>query len=138
MVWGGYGLATELGGDALVRYARFAVGGVAVHDLLLAPLVVVVGVLLARLVPERVRDLVQGGLVVSGTLAALAAPFVLGYGRRADDPSALPLDYGRGLLVTLAAVWAGVLVLGVFDSDRSGAHLLPAAPLRPAAPGGAR
>jgi hypothetical protein len=37
--------------------------------------------------------------------------FVLG--RRPDVPSALPLDYGTGLLVTLAAVWLGVATVAV-------------------------
>ena len=106
MVWGAVGLVRGLGGAGLEPYGRFALGGVVVHDLLLAPLVVVAGVLLVRVVPAAVRDLVQAGLVVSGTVTVLAVPVLLGYGRQADDPSTLPLDYGRGLLVTLAVVWA--------------------------------
>ncbi|MFC7759887.1 hypothetical protein ACFQY4_19090 [Catellatospora bangladeshensis] len=35
----------------------------------------------------------------------VALPLLLGYGRRPDDPSALPRDYHRGYLVCLAAVW---------------------------------
>jgi putative copper export protein len=40
----------------------------------------------------------------------VALPFVLGRGRIADNPSRQPLDYGRGLLVVLAAIWSVVLV----------------------------
>jgi len=44
--------------------------------------------------------------------------FVLG--RRPDVPSALPLDYGTGLLVTLAAVWLGVAPSRLSGNSREG------------------
>jgi hypothetical protein len=42
---------------------------------------------------------------LSGALIAVALPLVLGLGRTPDEPSALPLNYGRGLLISLAVVW---------------------------------
>lgn len=95
-----------------VNWALFFLGGALAHDLLLAPAVAVLGTL-ARHVPAGVRPPVLGGMVVSGLLTAVALPVVLGLGKRADNPSQLPLDYHRNLLLLLALVWAvvGLLVL---------------------------
>ena len=83
---------------------RFLAGLLVIHDLVLAPLVTAAGLVVARVVPARWRAPVQGGLVVTGMVALFAFPFVRGYGRRPDDPSALPVNYGRGLLIVLAMV----------------------------------
>ena len=78
---------------------RWVVGLTLAHDLVLAPVVLLTGVLVHR------RPWLAGGLLVSGVVALVAFPLVRGYGRRPGDPSALPRDYDRGLLLTLAAVW---------------------------------
>jgi len=41
---------------------------------------------------------------------AIAIPFVIGAGRRPDDPSALPLPYWRGPLVVLGVIWAVAVI----------------------------
>jgi hypothetical protein len=87
------------------------VGLALAHDLVLAPVVLLVGAGVRRVVPAGARPLVAGGLLVSGVLGLVAWPLVRGYGRSAGNPSVLPRDYGRGLLVALAATWAVVLVL---------------------------
>ena len=61
-------------------------------------------------------DLWIVGLVLSGLVTALAWPYVRGYGYRASNPSALPLHYGRNLLIVLAAIWS--LVAAVTISRR--------------------
>lgn len=78
---------------------RWVVGLNLAHDLILSPLVFGVGYVVHR------RRWLAGGLFVSGVVTLVAFPLVRGYGRRPGDPSAFPRDYGRGLLVTLAAVW---------------------------------
>lgn len=78
---------------------RWVVGLTLAHDLVLVPAVLLVGLVVRR------RPWLAGGLLVSGVVALVAFPLVRGYGRRPGDPSALPRDYTRGLLVTLAAVW---------------------------------
>jgi hypothetical protein len=79
------------------------------HVLLLAPMIVLAGLLLGRLVPARPTPYFQAGLILGGVVTWLL-PFVLGYGRTPDLPSALPLNYGRGLLVILALIW---LIIGL-------------------------
>ncbi|MEJ5945755.1 hypothetical protein WDZ17_10680 [Pseudokineococcus basanitobsidens] len=85
-----------------VVLAAFAVG----HDALFAPAVLVVVAVASRLVPDRAVPVVRAALLVSGALALVALPLVLGLGDDPSEPSALPLDYGRNLLVSLAVVWA--------------------------------
>jgi hypothetical protein len=84
---------------------RFAAVSLVVHDAVLVPAVLAVGVLLTRTVPPLLRPYAQVALLVSGAVTVVALPFVIGAGRRPDIPSALPLDYGRGLLWVLAAIW---------------------------------
>ncbi len=86
--------------------AKFVVGGALLHDLLVAPLVIVAGVLLARAVPGRERAVVQGALAVSGIIALFSYPLVRAYGLAANNPTSLPRNYTAGLLVVLGVVWA--------------------------------
>ena len=85
---------------------RFVIGAALVHDLLLAPVVVLVGRGIATVVPSRARGPVQAALMVSAVVAVFSVPFVRGYGRGATNPSLLPRNYGHGLAVVLVAVWA--------------------------------
>ncbi|MGH9165786.1 MAG: hypothetical protein ACRDZW_09780 [Acidimicrobiales bacterium] len=74
------------------------------HDLILLPVVFLVGYMVARVVPDRVRAPIQAGLISTGFVVLYAFPFVRGYGRKADNPSILPQDYGRGLLLVLGFI----------------------------------
>lgn len=107
---GGYGVAGLLhdpAGPRPVRYVLFAVAGLLGHDLVLAPLALLVGALVGRVVPAVVRGPVRAGLLATGVVALVAFPFVLGRGYRTTNPSALPLDYGHGLIVTIGGIWLG-------------------------------
>ena len=86
--------------------ARFVVGGALLHDLVVAPLVILAGVVVARVVPGRFRAVVQAALVVSGVVALFSYPLVRAYGLAANNPTSLPHDYARNLLVVLGIVWA--------------------------------
>ncbi|MEV6527369.1 hypothetical protein AB0M43_36145 [Longispora sp. NPDC051575] len=83
------------------------------HDLLVMPAAIGVGWLLSRLLPGWARGPVQAGLFTTAVLTTIALPFLIGNGHPPDNPSALPLDYGRGLAIVVAAVWVvvGGLVL---------------------------
>lgn len=112
----GYGIvgAVTDPGEHLWSHALFLVGVLVAHDLVVLPVAIGVGWLLARYVPAWARATVQGGLFASAVITVVAFPFVLGAGRTPDNPSRLPLNYGRGLLIVLAAIWltvAGLLLL---------------------------
>jgi len=80
--------------------ALFLVVVLAGHDGFFLPLVIAVGGVM-----RRVGHLARAAAVVSLSVTVVALPFVLGYGRDPDNPSALPLSYGMGLLLILVAVW---------------------------------
>ncbi|WP_406064271.1 hypothetical protein OG462_35865 [Streptomyces sp. NBC_01077] len=80
-------------------------GAVVLHDGILAPLVLAVGLLLAgrRVAPER--GLLRGALIVAGSVVLVTLPLLVRPGEP-PNPSALPLPYGRNLAIVLAAVAA--------------------------------
>ncbi|MEU5633100.1 hypothetical protein ACH47C_29835 [Streptomyces rishiriensis] len=75
-------------------------GAALLHDLVLAPVVLLVGLVLVR---GGSRGPVRGALLVAGALTAVALPVLLRPGRTAN-PSVLPLDYPRNWLISLVAV----------------------------------
>lgn len=90
---------------SLPDYARYTITVLFGHDLLVLPLAIAGGAVLTRWLPAWARPVVQGALFVTAVLTVVALPLVLGYGRRPDDPSALPRDYLRGYAICLSAVW---------------------------------
>ena len=115
--------------------AKFVVGGALLHDLVVAPLVILVGVVVARAVPRRTRAVVQGALVVTAVLALFSYPLVRAYGLAANNPTSLPHNYTANLLVVLGAVWAvaALLVLLRVRSRSDAAARTASRPARPAA-----
>lgn len=114
MIWALLGLLHQRRDTNPAALGRLFLGLDLLHDLLLAPIVVGVGLIMRRLVPRRARAAVQAALLCSGVLVLVSAPSVRGYGRRRANPSILPNNYGHGLLVVLAGVWAvaALTVLG--------------------------
>jgi hypothetical protein len=96
-------------GGQIKDVALWLAGAIVLHDGIIAPLVLGIGLLLAA-VPAR--GAVRGALVVAGCLTMVALPVLLRPGRP-TNPSALPLDYLRNWLLVLAAVavLTGVLLL---------------------------
>jgi hypothetical protein len=96
------GLYLLVTGGQFKGVALWLAGAVVLHDLLVAPLVLAVGLLLALL---PARGLLRGALVTAGCLTVIALPVLLAPGTP-HNPSVLPLDYPRNWLLTLAAVAA--------------------------------
>ncbi|MDP9397409.1 MAG: hypothetical protein M3P96_06100 [Actinomycetota bacterium] len=104
--YGVAGLLLNAASTAPPRTALWLVAVVIAHDLVLAPVVALVGWLLVRLVPAWARGTVQGGLVVAGVVLLLSVPLLI----RQDAgnyPSLLPLNYRANLLGVLAVVATG-------------------------------
>ncbi|MFJ5533768.1 hypothetical protein [Streptomyces sp. NPDC093261] len=75
-------------------------GALLLHDAVIAPLVLLVGLLVVR---GGRRGPVRGALMAAGALTAVALPVLLRPGATANS-SVLPLDYPRNWLLALAAV----------------------------------
>lgn len=105
IAWGVAGIVANSLDTRPANLARFVVGGALLHDLVVAPLAIVAGVLVARAVPGRARAPVQAALATSAIVAVFAYPLVRGYGLAANNPTSLPHDYAANLLAVLGAVW---------------------------------
>ncbi|MFK0292885.1 hypothetical protein ACIQU6_20760 [Streptomyces sp. NPDC090442] len=75
-------------------------GAVVLHDAVVAPLVLVVGFVVAR---GGARGPVRGALIVAGALTVVALPVLLRPGASAN-PSVLPLDYPRNWVIAVGGV----------------------------------
>ena len=105
VVYGAHGLLTAGGQVPLRSWATWFVGSALLHDVVIAPLWMLLGWLSARFLPRAARPVVTVAAVVTGVLTLVALPFVLARGRDPLNPSFLPRDYGLTLLVVVLAVW---------------------------------
>ena len=83
-------------------------GSAVVHDALVAPVVTTIGLVLAVALPRWAHGPVATGVAASGIVVAFSYPLLRHFGRRADNPSILPLDYPRNVAVVLALIWVVV------------------------------
>jgi hypothetical protein len=93
-------------GGVLIFLAGVLIG----HDAVWMLAVLAGGAAVTRLVPRRHRTVVRTAAISAAALTVVAFPLVLGVGRTADNPSALPLPYGRNLTAVLLVI-AGVTLL---------------------------
>jgi hypothetical protein len=101
--------------------ARFFIGSALIHDLIFAPVVLGLGVLVARLVRGRWRAPVQTALLISGSAALFAWPEVRDYARVIHNPTSLPHNYTANLLVVFAVVWVVTAIVAVLAWRRRSA-----------------
>jgi hypothetical protein len=111
MAWGLVGLFRDAASTVPASWLRWFLGGLLVHDLLLVPAVLGVGLAVRRL-PVALQPPVRAALIVSGTLALISVPLLLGYGRATQpgNTSLLPGDYPKNLAITAGAVWAAAAI----------------------------
>ncbi len=108
--WGGYGLLTASMGPEPLKWGLFIILGIVGHDLVLAPFVVGVGLLLHRIVPAVLRAPIQVGLIGTGVAVLAGFALIVGRGTSDDVPSALPYNYAGRVAMLLAVLW--VLMAG--------------------------
>lgn len=122
VVLAGYGVAllSDNPPAVIARILIWAVVGVVVHDLVFAPLCVVVGWVGRRAFPPAWRSPVAVAGLCSVVLMLLAIPVYDRPGLRPDNPSVLDRNYPLGLWTALAVVWLCVPVY----------HLLRRLPVR--------
>lgn len=95
-------------------------GGVVAHDAVIAPLVVVVGVLAVPRLPLWSRAAVVAGLVVLLSVTLGAVPVLGRFGAKADDPWLLNRHYLLLWLLFAALVLVAVGVAALVRRRRSG------------------
>lgn len=105
------GIAGEGRDVPIDGFGRWVVGLALVHDLVLVPIVVAVGVGLARALQPPWRAIAGATLIVAGPIVLFAWPYVAGWGRSAANPSIQPRDYGSGVVTLLAAIGVAAAAL---------------------------
>lgn len=105
-LYGAWLLLSRTDTDQLLSAVVWLGGGVVLHDAVLAPVVVVVGVLAARVLPGVVRAPLAVVGVVVGSLTLLSLPVLLG--REPANPTLLDRDYTTGWLLVVAVVVVAV------------------------------
>ncbi|MEZ0115979.1 putative neutral ceramidase superfamily lipid hydrolase [Catenulispora sp. EB89] len=103
-------------------YLKFVLKVTLAVLVLALPLTLAAGWLIGKVVPVVVRPIVQGACIATALIVAIALPAVLGRGRDATMPSALPRNYATGLWTVLAVVWAAAIVLIVVRIVRRRTH----------------
>jgi hypothetical protein len=128
--YGLHGLLTMQRATHPTQAARWLLGGLLIHDVVVFPVTAAIGFVLTRLVRAPYRAVVQGALLVSVAVALSSLPLWRGYGGAADNPSVDPLPYGRNLAIVLGLVWAGAAVVIVgravrLRRERLAVHAVP-------------
>jgi hypothetical protein len=97
---------------------RWLLGGVIVHDAIIAPTVFVLCAIVFRLASVRVRQALAAILLIGGSALVVGLPDLLRKGDNAN-PTVTPLDYRRDLIIVLLAVAGGVLLVTAAGARRA-------------------
>jgi hypothetical protein len=117
---GGYGVLRllDLGWDNTRATLVWLLGGVLLHDAVLAPLTLAVAAVALRLVPRERLAPFAVGLVVLVPLTLLGIPELGRFGARPDNPTLLDRPYWLGWAVLVTLVVVGVAVGAVVAARR--------------------
>jgi len=103
-------LLVERGWANLVATLTWLVGGVVLHDALLAPVTIAAAWLALRWVRRDRLAPWAVALVLLGPLTLLAVPVLGRFGARADNPTLLDRNYWAGWSAVVVVVTAAILV----------------------------
>lgn len=104
----GYGVLrifTDAKDTKPIALARWLIATLLVHDVVIAPVVIGLGWLLARLVPGRLRRYLQAILICGGLVSAVGVWLIWRHGRTSSPALALlRQNYAANLVLLLAAI----------------------------------
>ena len=95
LLFGAFRFLTEISWHNLFVLALWMIGAIVVHDGLLSPVVVGVGFVLRRYVPDRARRYLQMGLIMAGLVTVIALPMIYLRGSQPAVKALLLRNYGR-------------------------------------------
>jgi hypothetical protein len=102
-----------------ISAVAWVIGPPVVHDAVIAPVVGVVGLLLARTLPGPWRVPVTAAAAVSGVLALIAVPSLWRTFGGSVNPGLHDRNYAAGLLLWLGVLWVVALVAGIVRTWRA-------------------
>jgi hypothetical protein len=109
--FGLYGLLHNATQTVPANVLKWIAGSLILHDTILAPACFVAGWALTRLLPPAIRAGMQATLAVCAVVVIMSVPVLKAVGRRPDNPSLLPHDYGQNLAIVIAVILGGGTLL---------------------------
>lgn len=110
LAFGAFRLVTQLDAGDLLVLVLWLAAAVVLHDCLIAPITVGVGVALTG-VPPRARRYLQGALLVGALITIIAIPLIGRQGTQPESKAILLRDYAANLFLLLGLTAALALVL---------------------------
>jgi hypothetical protein len=110
-LFGVYRLFTQIPLSSLVALGVWLLAALLIHDGLLAPAVVGLGLLLRRFVPDRGRRYLQAALLMGALVTVVAVPMIYLRGSQPPVKALLLRNYGLNLTLILGLVAAITLSL---------------------------
>ena len=114
--YGAVRLLADVPGSSLLRLAVWLVGALVISDLIISPLVVAIGVVLRRWLPDRGRRYVQAFLIMAAMITVVAAPMIYLQGSAPPEKALLNQDFRVNLAILLGLA-AMISLLG-YAADR--------------------
>lgn len=111
--YGGWLLVSRQDLDQIAGAVVWLVGGVLLHDAVLAPLTILLAALAARWLPDEVRRPAAVAMIVVGPLTLLAVPVLSGFGAKPGNAGLQDRPYLTSWLVLLALAVVAVAVAAV-------------------------
>ena len=127
MAYGAWGLFASHAVPHSANLLVWLTASVLGHDGIIAPVIFALCWAGARLLPPRAKPWAAGALLVGGTALLVGLAALLGKGRD-SNPTVLPLDYGRNILVVLlivAAAAAAGAAIAIVAARRRAAPMPP-------------
>lgn len=109
-------LVKDFTGEQLWSAATWVVGGVVLHDAILAPSTVVLGLVAARVLPARLRTPASVAFVLWATVTVASIPVLSGQGGKPDNDTILHRPYLMSWLVLTTVLALGALVASRFQA----------------------
>ncbi|MFN2518717.1 MAG: hypothetical protein ABR604_06670 [Jatrophihabitantaceae bacterium] len=121
----GYAAFRVLGNSTVsqpLNLAEWLIGILVLHDFVLTPALLAVGLVLTRTVPPRARRYLQGGLLAGSLVMAIAIPLIYRRGTGLPGKALLEQNYAANLaliLVVIAAVTVAAYAARVLRERRT-------------------
>ncbi|MEZ5237984.1 MAG: hypothetical protein R2716_03200 [Microthrixaceae bacterium] len=121
MAWAVVGVFMEADLSDPPNWFAWLIGAALVHDLLLLPVVLAIGALIAVVPATRARAALRWSIAVSAVITLATFPVAARWGADPTDASELPLPVARNLVVLWAVLVPVALVAGLV-ADRMAAR----------------
>jgi hypothetical protein len=110
----GFGVRSALG-DARDAHptalAVHIVGFDLFHDVVFAPVILLFGWVIKRVLPPYAHGPIRAAAAISLLFTVFSYPLIRRWGKRAGNSSTLPLPYGTNLLIILLTVWVATAIV---------------------------